>query len=403
MTSSRMLSLTLFFVLCSAAAIRAEEPMIVGGDTYLQERNPNLGTPSARDAFVTGFTAKLSGRVEKDAHLAGFRATVDAPVNQDAYAAGFSIDVNQAIGDDLTATGFDINLNDKASVTGNARISGGSVQVDAPIQGSLVAAAAELTLNSSVAGDADLTISSLTFGPNAKIGGTLTYRATSPLTIPETVVSRDRVRFEQITTNSAVATAQKAVGKSYEGYWPGFGAAVFGLLMGLGFLSLVAALLFSFAPVTTEESRQNVASAPLKSFVLGALALSATIGLVPVGVLSIIGIPLIPVAIFASFILWVLGYVLGVYAIASRVLESYRTLPSSTLGRVFLTIVAIFAFAILNFIPVIGWFINLGAMFVGLGAMAWRALHRFVVGEGAIDTNATPTASRLMTVERRVD
>jgi hypothetical protein len=377
-------------LLTFASMAKADGATVVGGDTFTQAENSSLATVSPRDVFMSGLTTKLSGRVEKDAHVAGFSTTIDAPVGQDLYAVGFSVDVNQPVGDDLSAAGFDIHLSDTARVAGNARLTGSSVVVDAPIQGSLASAASEFTLNNSIAGDVDLVTASLSFGPNAKIGGTLTYRSTEPLVIPESVIPKERVRFEQITANDAAGKSWQSVERTMTGFWPTLATALFGLVVTLGFLALVAALLFGFAPAATEQFRQNVATAALKCFVLGALALSATLGLVPVGALSIIGIPLIPFAILACVILWIIGYVLGVYAIAARVISSYRPMPESVIGRVLFTIIAIALFALLNFIPVLGWLLNLTAMFVGLGAMTFQAARWIVREKSTVEPTTLP-------------
>lgn len=358
----------------AATTSLADEALQIGGDAYLAGSNPTMVAPAGRDAFVTGFTATVTGKVEKDLAISGFDVNVDAPVGSDVYAAGFSVDVSGPITEDLTAAGFSVHVRDKAAVGGNVRVTGGNVVLDGPITGSLIASAGSFEFNGTVNGDALLTAGTFSFGSNARINGKLTYYAQEPIAIPATVVAAERVRFERLSATATVRTVGEGVRESTPWFWRG----VFGLfsvfLVSLGFLLACAAILFAVAPVRMERLKNDALASPVRIITLGALGLSAMIGLVPVSAMTLIGIPLIPIAILAIIALWVAGYVVGIHSVAARTFAAFGDEPQSTLGRVAMFAVALIIIAALNFIPVVGWLINLAIMFLGLGTITAHAL-----------------------------
>ena len=380
---------------CLCGQASAGDRLNIGGDAYVSGTSATLTEASPRDAFLSGFSATLSGWVEKDVTAAGFDVNIDAPVGSDVYAAGFSLNFSQPIGEDLTAAGFSIHVRDAASVAGNARLSAGSIVLDGPIAGSLVAAAGSLTLNNAVAGDTRLTVGKMDFGPAAKISGTLTYSAKAPIEIPASVISADRVHFEKLTMGNTAGTLGDTMVPGMKHLWPSFFAVLFAAIFGIAFLVVAAAVLFAFAPDSMERLKNDAAAAPVQSMVLGVLGLSASIGLVPVSAMTLIGIPLIPIAMLAIMALWITGYIVGAYALSMRVLASFREVPVTTAGRVVTLAVGLVIIALLNFIPFLGWIINLAVVFLGLGAIVGRLLRRLVLRDEPVlvPAGAAATAS----------
>jgi len=357
----------LFVLMIFATPIQAD-PLVVGNDIYASGSDATLSTPSSRSAFLSGFNVDVKSRVEKDVHGAGFNVNLDAPIGADAYAAGFSVDVSQPIGGDLSAAAYSISISKTAVVTGNARLAAKSMTLDAPISGSLVAAAADLTINDVVSGDAVLTFGTVKFGPNAKINGKLKYYAKEPITIPDSVIPADRVQFEKLEVKSAQETVQDTTSRSMNQMWPSFFAIVSSFVLAIAFLIAMGAVLLSFAPRWMEDSKDEALHAPVKIAALGVLALSLVVGLVPVSGMTLIGIPLIPLAIFAAMGLWVLGYIVGAYAIGAK-LGPANTGSQAIGGKLAVLAVTLIVLALINFIPIIGWLINLMVLFLGLGSM----------------------------------
>jgi hypothetical protein len=371
MLNIRALFTSLVICFLFANPVSAEQ-VNVGGDTYSSGENAVLSGPSPRDAFVSGFNADVNARVEKDVHAAGFDVNLNAPIGGDAYAAGFSVEVTQPVGDDLSVSAFNVAVKEKATIGGNARLAGRTINIDSPITGSIAAAAGDLTLNNVVYGDAVLTVGSLKFGTNAKINGKLTYYATEPITIPASVISADRIQFNKLTVSNATEAVRQTSERSLPAFWPSFLGIISGFVLLIGFLVAVGAVMLAFAPERMERLKAEALHAPIKIMALGVLGLSMAIGLVPVSGMTLVGIPLIPVAILITFVLWIVGYVVGAYSVGMRMIAGFRDGSASTASKLLVLVVAVTVLSLLNFIPILGWLINLAVLFLGLGAIMMR-------------------------------
>jgi hypothetical protein len=141
-------------------------------------------------------------------------------------------------------------------------------------------------------------------------------------------------------------------------------------------------------------------ASPVKSISLGILGLSASIGLVPVSAMTLIGIPLVPIAFLLAFVFWIIGYLIGVFAISVRLTGAFRDVPSSAGGKLLLLTLGFIAAITLNFIPIIGWLINLALVFLGLGSIvlagARNVTHQYQ------SSPVTPSVETTVSQERNV-
>ena len=248
-----LISMILGALLLSQAVL-ADEQVVVGGDVFAAGANVSISEPASRDAIISGFSVDISGRTAKDAIAAGFDVDVDAPVGEDLYAAGFSIKVEQPVGGDLSASGFNVHLRKDAAVAGNARLMAGTLTLDSPIKGALVATGGSIEVNGTVAGDARLTAGSLKFGPDARIGGTLSYFAPEPIEIAPSVASPDRIHFESLEM-----AGRSSMHPGMFKFWPAFLTLFFGFIVSIAFLAVVAGVALALALVrdTLERLRDG--------------------------------------------------------------------------------------------------------------------------------------------------
>jgi hypothetical protein len=114
--------------------------------------------------------------------------------------------------------------------------------------------------------------------------------------------------------------------------------------------------------------------------------------MVPVSAMTVIGLPLVPIVILTIIALWVLGYVLGTYAVAMRLAGAFG--PGDAPGRIGelgLLALTLTIVAVLNFIPVLGWVLNFGLVLFGIGAMASAVFERLIGPVGPVrDAALTP-------------
>jgi hypothetical protein len=331
-----------------------------------------MSEPAPRDAIVSGFLVDMSGRTAKDAIAAGFDVDVDAPVGEDLYAAGFFVKVEQTVGGDLSVSGFKVHVRKDAAVAGNARLMAGTLTLDSPIKGALMAAGGSIEVNGTIAGDARLTAGSLEFGPDARIDGTLSYFAPEAIEIAPSVVSPDRIRFERVEM-----AGRGPMHPGMFGFWPAFLSVFFGFIVSIAFLVMAAGLALALIPNSLERLREATIAAPFRNLAVGLLTLGAILGLVPVSAMTLIGIPLIPLLLLAIVALWIAGYLVGVYAVAWGVAGRMRDVAPTLPARLAVIVVGLIVAASLNFIPFVGWLINLCLMLLGLGGIVTETLAWF--------------------------
>ena len=138
----------------------------------------------------------------------------------------------------------------------------------------------------------------------------------------------------------------------------------------------VAAVFIAFKPELVEDLRSRAAEYPGKSFLFGLIGMATLYGMVPVGVMTIVGLPLIPIIILAIVIFWMFGYILGTYVVFWRVAGSLG-ISSEKIGTRLLVIgVGLIILGMIKFIPVIGWLANLAVVLIGAGAITILILRK---------------------------
>ncbi len=373
MASRLFVFLVALFSLTTANA--GDEHLVSGGDTFASGFRVSVEEPAEKDVLASGFSVDIDAPTKGDVLSAGFNVDINAPVAQDLYAMGFSVDVNEPVGEDLAVSGINLHIGKNAGIEGNARLSGASIILDAPVKGSLTAAAGEMEINGTITGDTTLTVGTLTFGPDAKIEGKLSYRSAEPVDIPQSVIPAERVTFSKVDMPSP-DIMHDAMEKQMPGEQDTFAGGFFSFIFAIAFLTALGAAFLNWLPGRSEAVRDQIIETPWRAMVAGIIGLAALIGLVPVSALTIIGLPLIPVILLVIIIVWVLAYVAGAYALAWRVNAAFRESPRDLTGKIIVLAAGFVALALVNYIPVVGWMINLAVVLAGIGVLTVMTLNR---------------------------
>lgn len=395
MIGSNALRATLV-LLVLASPLKAETlNEVVGGDTLMFGSNPMTPVAAPRDVVAAGPTVTISGTVAQDTHAMGFDVEIDAATGEDVSAMGFSVNLRGPVGGDLTASGFTIRLSRDAEVAGNARLAGGTVTIDGPVRGSLVALGAEVILNAEVTGDALISAETIIFGPEARIGGTLTYSAPTKIDIPESVIAADRTTFTTLDHRGMMRDAGEMWRDWEYPVLPTFMSLLGGFIVTLGFFFVLGAILLSLMPRKVGRLEHIIAERPGMALLSGGIGLSILFGLVPISVLTIVGIPFVPIVLLATVAVWTLGYILGAYALAMRALRGTGAPENPTIWiRLLALLVGVTLIALLNFIPFLGWMANFALVLIGVGAMT-IALFNQMIGttDPVLDADMQPVSN----------
>ncbi len=179
-------------------------------------------------------------------------------------------------------------------------------------------------------------------------------------------------------------------------FWPSLFGLVMTFLATMGLFLIVSAIFLSFMPSLVERLRQRAIGNPGMSELSGFLGLAFLAGLVPASILTLIGLPLVPIVLLAIFALWLLGYLLGTYAVSTRVWMAFSNddqLDASIARKLMVLAAGLVILAARNFIPIVGWLINLAIMFLGFGAIALLIVERILNrSESTTSPEAEPIA-----------
>lgn len=361
-----------------------------GGDTFFAGSVVNETINTSADTFVAARSAIARGVSQGDLHVTGLDISVRAEASKDLYALGGRVNIRGAVAEDLTLAGFSVRTESSSETRGNARLFGHTLTIEGPVSGALSVAARDVILNAPVKGDARILAKTITFGPNAVVGGSLTYSMQDKISVPERVAPSERVVFER-ASQMGLWSELGRIHKQLP-IWPAFASLLFGFIISLLFFVALGAVMLGFMPKRLENMRLSIVTAPGQSFLLGVIGLSMLFGMVPITALTVIGLPFVPIVLLGIVVTWTLGYALGAYSVAMRIWTVFggKGEPANT-ARLLVFAAAITFIAMLNFIPFVGWVANYTLVLLGIGAMT-NALFQFLIGNPgqAFDVDMKP-------------
>lgn len=363
-----------------------------GGDTFVGGATVNQSFSADRNIFAIGNVISAKGTARGDMHLLGFDVDQATRVNGSLYATGMTVTLGAPIGGDATATGFSVRNTGEAAIGGNAVLIGNTVSIDGPISGALTGFGQNLVLNAQIDGDVWLVGENISFGPDALIVGQLIYSSEDPVSVPDHVISADRVHFEEMRPSEIMARINENWQRVEYPVLPAFMTLFAMFLVSLVFFVALAAVFQTFLPKPLGRMQAAIIMRPGQVFLFGVMGLSMLFGIVPIVALTVFGLPLVPIALLAIIAAWVLGYGLAGYAIAQRMLQAFSGKDESTnLARLLAFAAVLIVVAVLNYIPFLGWVVNYTLVLLGIGAMTGAVFHRFTGNSGTLqNADTTP-------------
>ncbi|WP_298432423.1 polymer-forming cytoskeletal protein [uncultured Jannaschia sp.] len=378
----------LLLTFCAAALPAAAEPYEtrVGGDRLVAGGRLDDASPSTRDLLVSGAQVVTRGDVGDDLFAAGFSVDVEGASGGDVTAAGARVRIDGEVGGDAMLSGFIVTLDRGAEVAGNARLFAGTATLRGTVSGAAIVSASEIRIDGVVAGDLRLVGDEITFGPDASVAGQLTISAPREVAIPAHVAPAARITYEYLEPGGWREFDELA----WEGMpeAPSAAAIGIGFFVTLAFLLVVGGTFLALAPNGVATMRRMALNRPGITVLVGGLGFSTLIGLVPVSALSIVALPLLPMALLAVILAWILGYLLGAYVLAMGIARALGLgdMPSLWV-RLGVLAAAIAVAALLNFVPLLGWVLNVALVFFGLGAITEGLLRWAMPGVGPAEND----------------
>ena len=335
---------------------------------------PARAAPPASDRFVAGGTVTEVAPVAGDLIAAGGSVDVDTDVAGGVVAAGGKVRIGGSVGQSVHAAGGQLSLVGRggrpprrargrvgraapAPLAGNQGAAAGPLCGRGGGDGHLSAGAGNLLIDAPIGGDVEAAAGTLELGPNARIGGTLRYRSTEPLKRdPAAQVAGEIVRIGPDPAQWSSEARQVRRGA--------------GLFWTTG-LMLLAALLVAVTPRLSASVSESLRGRPGFSLVLGFVVLVCTPIATVLLLVTIIGVPLALLVLFAWLALLPVAWASTGVAVGDWFLARAASARGErTRWRVVAAVLGVLLLALASRVPWFGGWIGFAALIVGLGAWA---------------------------------
>jgi cytoskeletal protein CcmA (bactofilin family) len=337
----------------SAKTYKLAEGQTHKGDLYLYSGTVQIGGVQEGDVTAATESLTVTGSVTGDMYVMAKSITIDGKVGDSARFFGGDVQVNGTIEGDLIVFGGDLTLGPKARVTGDVSAYAGHVLIDGTVDGHLKATGGSVTVGGKIGGDAKIKSDEVEIGPNARIGGDLSYTSRNRLDLEGKGIVAGDIDYMQSkdkVERGVRSTVRRCV------TWIFLTAA--GLVAGLAALAIFRK--------TAPAILATLSGDALRSAGFGFMAVIV----VPVAaVISCILIVTIPLAVLVLLLYLVAIYLakvpVGVW-LGQRVLKALgRTDPSPywSLTTGLLILYVVFS------IPFLGTLVWFACLFLGLGAI----------------------------------
>ena len=330
------------------------------------------GEPKAGNYYAAGQSVEVAGDVESDLVVVGGDVVVTGAVGGDVIAAGGNVRVTGPVGGNVrvfggrvelagtvernvTAAAGELVLTNTSDVKGHVTVAGGKLDLRGRIGGSLLGAAGQVTAEGTVEGPATFWLDrqgTLDIREKAAFGKSLTYYSNQ-----DAFVAQGASLSEQPQRHALPAP------KRTKGGWFGHLVSLFGSLV-------LAMVVVKLKPAWVQTVSGSVLQKPLQSLGIGAAWVVVTpIAFILLSV-TIIGLPVAMLVLLA----YVAGFIL-VPVIAGASVAEYLKRPGalsqgmSKLSPFVAVAIGIVVYKIVTLIPLVGGFICLVAVLLGVGAL----------------------------------
>ena len=198
--SRTLVLVMLVLVLPSGAHAATQTPLLLAttspGNVYMGGASIIITAPIVGDLSALGGTLTVAAPVAGDALLLGGSASVRAPITGDVRMVVGDADIEKPVMGDVAALA--LSLHESAHVQGSVLIGAASAFVTGGADGPVTIYANSVTLGGAFAGDVHVVATDhLTLLPGTTIGGTLTYQAPLPASVPDSVQVQGGITYTQ--------------------------------------------------------------------------------------------------------------------------------------------------------------------------------------------------------------
>lgn len=306
--------------------------------------------------IAAGGTVEFTGVARTDVIAAGGTLEIDGSIEQNAILAGGTIELGATVAGKVIGAGGTIRIKDGASVAGGVDLTASSVDVAGTVGDNSEIAAGSVTVSGTVKGDMEIAADTLELKPGAVIDGDLRFRGSEQPAIPGDATVTGQVTFEQASRLTGMQSSL--------------------VFLGLGLLVLGVVVMLAFPAFSTGAGRR-LREMPVRCVAAG-LGVVIVTPMVVVGLfMTVVGGALALALIFAYALLLSLGLVFTGFGGGQWIADRWGAgRGPGTVRRLIAFALALVAFVLIGLIPVVGGYLLLCLLVVGVGSIVVQLLSR---------------------------
>lgn len=335
----------------SGPSTRIGSGQIVDDDLYVASGRVTVDGRVRGDLVVLGGQVRLRGQVDGDVLVLAGSIEVSGPVGASIRVLGGSVVIESAVGGDVVAAGSTVEIEQNArirrdlAVAGTTVIHKGAVGRDVRVAGGNIEIAGTVGRNVLARGGEVLVM------PQAVIRGNLTYSSERPADIAPDArvagsVTREQYPVRPMPSRQA-ARGFKVVFGVFDFFW----------------MLVLALVLVAVAPGGVQTTADVLRRRPWAALGWGVLLLAAVPAAVLALVIMLVGIPVAAVLMLAHVLALFASHAAAALAIGQRLAPRLES-------RYAAVAVGVVMVAVATNLPVVGVFLRLVVVALGVGAIA---------------------------------
>jgi hypothetical protein len=354
----------------------------IGGDTTVTE-------PVSGNSVLINSKIEVLAEISGSLTATGDTVSIQRAIGKDLFAAGRDVTLAAPVAGNARIISQSVEITPDGKVSGDAALAGQSLHVRGPVGGHLQIGGDDLLIDSVIGGDVDAAGAHLQLGPNARIAGRLRYSSTAELV--RDPASEVQGSIEHTAPDGRwqrwVSQRRSYSDSSDDEHWDWNGPAWLSpgsppwrswtqpyRHYGTGFLGglaiLTALLIGALLPGLAQRLGATVSTQWAGAVLLGLVALIGTPIVAVILIVTIIGIPIALLLGVAWMFLMFLGYAASGVALGDVAL--HRLAPArynEAALRVLAAALAMVFVIIAARMPVFGGLVTFVATLTGIGAL----------------------------------
>ena len=326
-----------------AAADVVEIYGTVNGDVYAIAGQIIVGGTINGDLLAVAGTAILSGEGTEDARIIAGQITIDGKV-----------------GKNLTAAGGNIEITNGSVLSKGVLLAGGNISLMAPAAGDVSIAAGNAIVSSQVGGDLVTYTGSLRVSPDSTVAGNLVYNKDADVSIDnKAVISGTIIKREPLEKLKDVkAVSMQEISKSL--------AKAKRDMMLIGFLPIliVGLIIIKLFPKYVGDVNNQIQKGLLSSVLTGFAGLILTPIAALILFMTLVGIPIAGILLFAYVLLLYLARVYVAYWAGGFISKTFKR----NFGNATRFVLGLVLLYVIYMIPILGSLVIFAVLIIGMGS-----------------------------------